>query len=222
MIFDYLGLIELLSVVVMLPTIPFKRHRPKSHKHQVTVEHPKPVSAHVNKPKSHIGKPKSSIFAGKRRLLLVSGFIVLIAIAGIAIIRFSLASSSGSSTVPTNLSEIQNYISTLSKPSSSKSSSILAKSVDFYYTPTDASSTKAVAYYLDGQLVEASTKPPYNYVLETNRYPNGLHTLSVVAFNINSVPIAVITQKYTFKNPSNLLQDIQNTLTYPYYRMLQL
>lgn len=206
----------------MLPTIPFKRHRPKRHKQQVTVDRHKPASTQVNVPKGHIGNPKPSIFAGRRSLWFIVAFIVLIALVGIAIIRFSRASSIGSGSIPTNLSEIQNYISTLSKPNSSKSSSVLAKSVDFYYTPTDTGSTKAVAYYLDGKLVASTTKSPYNYVLETNRYSNGQHTLSVVAFNTNSIPIAVITKKYTFKNSSNLLQDIQNTLTYPYYRMQQL
>ncbi len=193
----------------MLPTIPFKRANPTTHK-------PK---THTNQSS---GLAKSS--AKKRRLFsspwVIIVMVLVIAALGIAIIRYSRASSGVINTIPQNLIDIQNYVSSLEIKSVGTKN--ISGNVEFRYSPTTDQAVKTVAYYIDNQLIKTTTKSPYSTTINTEYFSNGEHQLTVIAFSASDVPIAAKSQQINIQNTNDLLQSTKKVIVYPWHWLLNL
>lgn len=206
----------------MLDTIPFKRRPVKPESSQKTIPKNPTNHVHISARKKPLSKNSNVLFKLIFNPWFVISAILIIVVAGIVVLRISQAADGSVVSVPQNLDSIQNYIKSVGGNTVQSRPGSLSGTVVINYTPIASTSMATVAFYLDNQLVAAKQKDPYQLKLDTQRYSNGNHTLTAVGFNSAGVPIAAIVQQVDFENPSGLLQDVQKTLTYPYYRFLQL
>lgn len=191
----------------MLQTIPLKRKNKTVNTHHASRVHQSLSNNHKN---------RRGVFTNPWIALLI---IVAIAVLGIAIIRYSRASSGGLG-IPKNIASIQSYLNSLQIPSTE--SKTINGYAQFTYTPKTNQPVAVVAYYIDGLLIDTSTKLPYQVTVNTNYLLNGPHQLSVVAFNNADVPVAAKTQTINIQNQATLIQSAKNVITYPWYWLLNL
>ncbi len=204
----------------MLPTIPFKRKPNKSSTSSSTTNHARPKAEHYVAQSKHIAHHKSSSFSSVLRPWYLVAIVLAVVVIGIFVVQFSRASTVDQSNIPENLADIQNYISSLVGGNSNAKIVSQSGYVEFTYTPKNQNLTSNVAYYIDGKLANITDTSPYSFVFDTQRYSNGSHTLTVVAFNASGIPVGAITKNLTFDNSNGLLPGLQKTLTYPYYQLL--
>lgn len=206
----------------MLDTIPFKRRPVKPESSQKTILKNPTNHVHISARKKPLSKSTNVLFKLIFNPWFVISAILIIVVAGIVVLRISQAAEGSAVTVPQNLDSIQNYIKSVGGSTTQSQPGNLSGTIIFNYTPISSTSVATVAFYLDNQLVGAKQKSPYQLILDTQRYSNGNHTLTAVSFSSAGVPTAAMVSQVSFDNPTGLLQDIQKTLTYPYYRLFQL
>ncbi len=206
----------------MLDTIPFKRRSVKPESSQKTIPKNPTNHVHISARKKPLSKSTNVLFKLIFNPWFVISAILIIVVAGIVVLRISRATEGTAVAVPQNINSIQNYIKSVGGGTPQSQSGSLSGTIIFNYTPIATTSVSSVAFYLDNQLVGTRQKGPYQLKLDTRRYSNGGHTLTAVSFNSVGVPTAAIVSQVSFENPTGLLQDMQNTLTYPYYILFQL
>lgn len=197
----------------MLDTIPLKKNdSKKSHIAR------KNVNNHTS------SSNQGGSLHGKVRLrpwilvLLVLGVVVT----GILVYRSSQASTSGTGIIPQNITDIQNYIDSLSISEPNTKKVTTNNYAEFTYVPKTSESVKTVAYYIDGNIYTTSTKSPYSITVDTNRIANGEHQITAVAFNNQDVPVAAVQRNIIVSNNGDILRSINNVITYPWNWLFRL
>lgn len=192
----------------MLDTIPLKKRKPRRI---LPTKKPK-VSIPVNNMSTGMGLNKNTKLKPWVIVVLVLGVVVT----GILVYRSSRASISGEFAVPRNISDIQNYIDSLTLQDPTARIVTVNNYAEFSYMPSTTENVATVAYYIDGKIYIASTKKPYNLILDTTRISNGDHTITAVAYNAAEVPIAAVQKKITVNNSADLVRTLNNIITYPW------
>lgn len=191
----------------MLDTIPLKKRKSK-----------KVLSRHKNI--NHLstnGNPSKGLRSKDKLKPWVVAILVLgVVITGIVVYRSSQASSSGVGSVPQNITDIQNYIDSLSINNPSSKNVTVDNYAEFTYTPKTTEQVKTVAYYIDGRIYTTTNKPPYGIVIDTTRIANGEHEIIAVAFNQDDVPVAAVQKNITISNTGDILRSVNNVITYPW------
>lgn len=193
----------------MLDTIPLKRKSYKTRKHAAHIG-----NMHTNTP-LHQAKRKIQWWQ-------VVILVLAIAIAGITILRFSRASTAEVIGIPQNITDIQNYVSSLSVKNTQPLQLPMSKYVEFRYEPTSSEQISVVAYYIDGNKVYDTSSQPYHATLDTERLSNGNHNLTAIAFNAGGVPVAAIERTIVVNHTIDTLGNIKNIITYPLNRFFNL
>lgn len=197
----------------MLDTIPLKKKSPK-----------KSLSGGRNINHLSVGGDKSKGLRSKGKLkpwvlaILVLGIVVT----GIVVYRSSQASTSGLGAIPQNITDIQNYIDSLSLQNPNAKSATVNNYAEFTYTPKTTEEVKTVGYYIDGKMYATSNKPPYNIAIDTTRIANGEHEITAVGFNNQDVPVAAVQKNILVENNSNILRSVNNIITYPWNWLFRL
>jgi len=191
----------------MLDTIPLKKRKSK-----------KILSRHKNI--NHLAttdNPRRGLSSqGKLKPWIVAILVLGVVITGIVVYRSSQASSTGLGSVPQNITDIQNYIDSLSIQNPSSKNVVVNNYAEFTYTPKTTEQVKTVAYYIDGKIYSTSNKPPYGIVIDTTRVTNGEHEIIAVAFNQEDVPVAAVQKNITISNTGDILRSVNNVITYPW------
>lgn len=189
----------------MLDTIPFKRH---PH----------------NQPKSKRRKSRSTSITKKPKLHVwqVVAMILMVAVAGIAILQFTRAAVGDVGQIPNNLSDIQNSISTLTIKNATELTITDQEYVEYTYTPTSGIDAQKVALYIDNKLVSIAGKSPYHFIFDSQQYSNGAHTVDIVVFDSDTQPVTVLQRNLVINNPLSPLDRIKNIVTYPVTQVISL
>lgn len=193
-----------------METIPFKRHEADA--------------ASDKKSTTHTMQTKSA--KSKRRGIspwIIILIVVIVAGAGIAILRFSRASEQG--TAPLTAAQLTAYVNSqiaLQDQTTVSAPLTVNNYSEFQFgskiTPTPA----YVSYYIDDVPVARASAKPFSLVIDSSRYSNGTHTLTAVAFDSNGQPLGATKRTITINNAGGLLQDAKNVVTYPWYWLFQL
>lgn len=191
----------------MLPTIAFKR-RSKSSNKKTSRTNQRLADSRV-----------SNSFRLKPWMAIT--LVIIVAVLGIVILRFSRASTSDVNTIPTNLSDIQTTVSSLLSKNPPPQDVSVKGYADISYTPSDQAPAKVV-YYLDGKQTGLATGLPYKVTINTNQLSNSSHNLTIVSFDSSSTVIAAKQSNLIVDNPSGMLHGVQNILTYPWHALFSL
>lgn len=195
----------------MLDTIPLKKKN-KSSKKSISTEH---VSTNSTQ--------RSSLHSKNRLKPWILVVLVLgVVVTGIVVYRSSQASSNGLGAVPQNITDIQNYIDSLSIKTPNAKNIDVSNYAEFTYAPKTDTTVKTVVYYLDGNMYGTTTKPPYSMIIDTTRIPNGEHELVAVAFSNEDVPVAAVQKTISVNNDSSILKSVNNVVTYPWNWLFRL
>lgn len=191
----------------MLDTIPLKKRKSK-----------KVLSRHknINHLSTNNNPSKGLRSKDKLKPWVVAILVLGVVITGIVVYRSSQASTSGVSSVPQNITDIQNYIDSLSINNPSSKNVTVNNYAEFTYTPKTTEQVKTVAYYIDGKIYTTTSKPPYSIVIDTTRIANGEHEIIAVAFNQDDVPVAAVQKNITIENNGDILRSVNNVITYPW------
>lgn len=212
----------------MLPTIPFKRHSTNDAKSNKAKRHNSSVSKNAmqrqSSPRSeHVAKTKSTASGLRFRPWVVVIFVLVIAVVGIVILRFSRASGGEPAGIPVSMFDIQNKVTILLTQQPSPTGDLpVSGYAEFHYSPTTSDQVKEVVYYLDSKLVSSSTKSPFSFVFDSSRFQNDSYVLTAVAFNASNTPIAATQRTIVINNSGGILQGAKNLVTYPWYALFNL
>ncbi|MBI2798003.1 Ig-like domain-containing protein [Candidatus Saccharibacteria bacterium] len=143
-------------------------------------------------------------------------FIVIVMFAGIIIIRLSRAATSEVTSTPLTDAEIQQVAggATIAQTGSPIP---VSGTVIFGYNTTRLENVGKVGFYVDGTLAGVATKTPYSFTFDSTRYSAGQHTISAIAFDTSNRPLAAVKKTIAIDNSPNLLKQLGNIITYPFY-----
>ncbi len=201
-----------------MDTIPLKRHEPEK------MTKKKPTTPQT--PLSSIRTMQAKGVARKRTrsvLWAVLIVVMVVAVTGLLILRFSRASEQG--TAPLTAEQLQNYIKTqlaTQDPATINKQLAVSQYAQFQFgnkiTPTPA----YVSWYVDDVPVAKATTSPFTFVWDSSRYSNGVHTLTTVAYDANDQPLGATKRTVVVDNSDSLLNKARNIVTYPWYWLFQL
>jgi hypothetical protein len=195
-----------------METIAFKRHDSDTATGSAT----KPNTMHTMQAKSAKTRRKFPWW-------IVVVIVLVVAVAGLVILRFSHAAEQG--TAPLTASQLKAYVSSqlVAQDQATVTQPIdVTNYTEFQFggkiTPVPA----YVSYYVDDVPVAKITTKPFSFVWDSSRYTNGIHTLTAVAFDSNDQPLGATQRVITIDNSQSALQKAKNIVTYPWYWLLQL
>lgn len=194
-----------------METIPFKRHEADNSKSR------KKSTSHTMQSKSTSAKRK-----GIPAWIIVL-IVLVVAGAGIVILRFSRASEQGRA--PLSADQLNAYVDSqlALQDQSVVSTSLTVNNYSEFQFGSKISPTPAyVTYYIDNVAVAKSTTKPFGFIIDTGRISNGTHTLTAVAYDSNDQPLGATRRTITINNAGGLLQNARNVVTYPWYWLFQL
>ena len=169
--------------------------------------------------KSNVGRMNSK---NKLNPWIVVALVLAVLVTGIIVYRSTRASSSGVNSVPQNITDIQNYIDSLTIEIPNAKSIEVSNYAEFTYTPKTTETVQSVGYYIDGSLYATASKSPYNISIDTSRISNGKHDIIAVAFNSDEVPVAAVHKTIEVSNNIDILKSANNVITYPWNRLFGL
>jgi len=201
-----------------MDTIPLKRHEPEK------MTKKKPTTPQT--PLSSIRTMQAKGVARKRTrsvLWAVVIVVIVVAVTGLLILRFSRASEQG--TAPLTATQLQSYIKTqlaTQDPATINKQLAVSQYAQFQFgskiTPTPA----YVSWYVDDVPVAKATTSPFTFVWDSSRYSNGVHTLTTVAYDANDQPLGATKRTVVVDNSDSLVNKARNIVTYPWYWLFQL
>lgn len=201
-----------------MDTIPLKRHEPEK------MTKKKPITPQT--PLSSIRTMQAKGVARKRTrsvLWAVVIVVMVVAVTGLLILRFSRASEQG--TAPLTAEQLQSYIKTqlaTQDPATINKQLAVSQYAQFQFgskiTPTPA----YVSWYVDDVPVAKATTSPFTFVWDSSRYSNGVHKLTTAAYDANDQPLGATQRTVVVDNSDTLLNKARNIVTYPWYWLFQL
>lgn len=212
----------------MLPTIPFKKHTthnaPRTSSKKGALggkQNAMQRQSHSNN--EHVAKNKASVQKTKLNPWLIVVFVLVVAVAGIAILRLSRAAGGEPAGIPVSMFDIQNKVTALVAEQPVPTGDLQASGyTEFHYAPVTDQAVSTVVYYLDNVMVSSSTKSPYSFVFDTSRKQNDSYTLTAVAFDATNTPVAATQRTIVINNTAGILQSAKNLVTYPWYALFNL
>lgn len=196
----------------MLDTIPLKKKNAQK-------AHSKNKNSLSSGSKSNVGGLNSKNKLNTWVLVLL---IAAIVVTGIVVYRSTRASSSGVSSIPQSITDIQNYIDSLTIVTPNAKSIEVSNYAEFTYVPKTTEQVLSVGYYIDGNLYTTVNKSPYSISIDTSRISNGRHDITAVAFNNDEVPVAAVHKTILVSNNQDILKSANNIITYPWNRFFKL